>query len=880
MNNLLAQNFTMNVSVINRKTVKNINLEIIETRLLKGHWMLFNINLTLRNSDLMSSVLVCNQNVYGDSLRSIYILNSTFEKLTVSEGYIMEMENSSFHGHAMSNSPIVEIFNSSARIKNCNFSFNEASVLKAVESNFSVTNGVTIIGNNATVSLLHILNNSKLEVTSVIFENNSMLGFHSAICVQHNSSAVVSNATFLGNRAVVGAAVHVINSSSVSVHNSLFVNNIACICGCIYLHSQSISKNIKNSLPIFIAENSNFTGNVAKHGMGICIENSTYSEISNCKFYHNKAIDTDSLLEIDLFNKIIPTFPQLKFPMNPLPKRTIGGVLWAKIANVAISRCSFSQNKGGVIWSQNTTIRVNSSDFKSNSAIKYVMQILFANVIDVVNCTFKNFGLHIGVLEFVHSGYITISNSKFKNSHERSINLKYLFTVIVSYWNTYLLVENSEFKNLTCVNGRVITSGYSKITKLKGCTLESNNMSLGGVLLYLTSVADVTVEDCHVVGNSARLVENRDSQLVIRNVVILKNSCLKQQFKYQFYFLLSIKNNSYTELTGCIFERNLLSLGMYFNSSQHVILRDCKFISNNVIDDSLISAFGGFRGMIPYNNISVYGEFGKIVNTDFINNTLSHGVLFAVGGGYFGNCTFYNNYATSYLIVTSLNLEMNKISFVNNTASSGLLSAGISGFFKDIKFHTMALLQACKITGNAVTSGSLINIVGTNIILNNLEFAFSKMYSGNFISTAFRGYGYTEVFKCIFKDNWFDSSESMLTFRNAEEMYVQDSQFIDSRPERTGSFLAFAGVKIVRIANCIFLSSKSMYQVKISGEGLNKVLTWQTQFHNQNISLQSSQKKIVSNSVLSRFIFAMFDARNISLIETPFASSKLLILLL
>ena len=163
----------------------------------------------------------------------------------------MEIENSSFYGHVKSNSPIIEVFNSTGKVKNCNFSFNEAAVLTAVESIISVSSDVSIIGNNATVSLLQILNNSKLEAINVIFENNSILGFQSAIYVQHNSSAVISNTTFLGNVAVAGTALQVINNSTISVHDSFFVNNIAWICGGIYVDSRKISNNIKNSSPVF-----------------------------------------------------------------------------------------------------------------------------------------------------------------------------------------------------------------------------------------------------------------------------------------------------------------------------------------------------------------------------------------------------------------------------------------------------------------------------------------------------------------------------------------------------------------------------------------------------------------------------------------------------
>ena len=400
----------------------------------------------------------------------------------------------------------------------------------------------------------------------------------------------------------------------------------------------TISKTVAQ---FFFVENSTFTGNVAHYGGAICITNSTYSEVSNCKFDRNS--DAYSVRGIDFFKmpivfkiiqnseKIDSSFPHLKFRKNPsIKSNKAGGVLWATTANVTVTRCTFSQNYDGVIWSQNTTLRVQNSEFKNNSAIIYVMQIYFSNVTDIVNCTFKEFGFLIGVLQFVHSGYITISNSKFENSHDIShdISFQFLHTVILSYSNTYLLVDNSEFRNLTCINGYVLISVYSKTTKLKSCILESINFFPEGILFQFVFEVNVIVEDCRIAGNLARLIFSQSSQIAIRNAVILKNSYLSQSF-----FLLSVNSNSFTELTGCIFERNIFTSTLFFNASQQVILRDCKFINNNATDHVLIGASG---------------KFCTIVNTDFINNTVSLGILFALGGAHLSNCTFYNNYADRY----------------------------------------------------------------------------------------------------------------------------------------------------------------------------------------------------------------------------------------
>ena len=828
----------------------------------KINWILVSINLNVRSSDLRSSVFSCRsmQNS-NDFAGFVNIFNSTFKQLTVSEEFTVELRNCAFEGLVMGNGPLIEIKKSILRIMKCRFSFNDGIVTKAV-NNSNYVSSLHTIGQG---SLLHVLDNSKLEIVNSMFQNQSLSGVNqSVISIEQSSSAVMLNTTFLGNTVVRGSILQAITNSSLAVSNCLFIKNMAMLGGAIYVDS-SISfeeAETKENIPILFVKNCSFTGNIGRDSGAIYVRNNMLSEVSNCKFHQNHAsLETMSkrviatkggaILLISNFNTSVKNSVFIK------NSATSGGALCLYQGRITITGSLFSRNiateSGGVIFSENSTINVFTSDFYRNSANRSgVMDLYHSKSIQIQDSTFTaNYGLLSGLLQFNYSQNIFIFNSKFKNNYDIN-STKIMFNALMcSRHHRNLQIENSEFTNHMGTHFYVLKSVNSNSTMLRGCRINLNHFHKDGDLLYFSSERNVYVDDCQIFDNIGRLIYNMDSQIVIRNTAFIANS-----YSHNAFYFKSVSRNSFVKFVDCSFERNSLGDTFDFQGVRHVMFKECKFINNVVTNGGLIVTEGEI----------------SIVNSIFINNTVSHGIILTgTEAAESQNCTFLNNTATGLsLITTSASFTLMKTSFVNNTARLGILSA-TNTLVKDTSFLKVSWFRG-EIKGNTITHGSLMEFSRITVKFNDLQLVFNKVaYGLDLLNVHFLTSGYMEIIKCSFQENVFTNLG--LVVENAVDLYIQDSYFYQPFAREIIGLINFSAVKSIRIANSTFYSFNTAVVGHVTFP--YKFLTWQTQFYYKNISLKTNQKNFVNKAfslgILER---RSHQAGRENIVETPFAASK------
>ena len=573
-------------------------LQIVNVTSLNVIWKVRNMDLNLKRSDFRSSIVICEQDIAKGIPRFINIFNSTFRQLKVSHQYTVHLDHSHFRRALIHEGPIIEINNCTMQITHCDFSFNSATFLKALQSNISIYNNIFLY-NILTDHLIHIKHNSELNIENSKFLSNSAAV---AIVSIDNSSAAISLCIFENNTVTKGSSVLVNNFSSIKLHNSTIMNTDT-------FGSAIYANKIQSYL---LVQNSNFENNSGIEGGAIAIANEIESDILNfesnqednftanntsrndissierriqyVKHPRNKSSSTDIQVATITFNSsAIVHVTNSTFINN---KGNIGGAFFAHKQNIRFTGCTFTKNSaeasGGALFLNHSISNIVNSQFKENSAWKGGVIVSYGGKLFIVNVTFlasyapvygkiTKPNVQKGGVFFLQDNPLIITKCKFVGNLGETI------------WsqNSTLQVINSHFEKNIATGPAVILLKQSVSIEIINSTFVENH-------------------DGHF-----NYVQSSDSGLF--SVI---NSILEGEMSIS-------QRNSYIKFDRCTFVQNTFTKALVeIKGSQNMIFTNCHFIENNVRKDSIISTAGGltFR------------------NSNFISNQVFGGILVVLSG--------------------------------------------------------------------------------------------------------------------------------------------------------------------------------------------------------------------------------------------------------
>ena len=637
----------------------------------------------------------------------------------------------------------IQIVGENSIISNCTFINNKASDGGAVVTKNKCTiSDCSFINNNASNDGGAILLEKQTTVSNCKFIDNSARKLSGAIEISGENS-IISNCTFMNNKASDGGAVFAENKCTIS--DCSFMNNNASDGGAIlFVKETTIS-------------NCSFTNNTANRGGGIFVQE-TNSTVMNCRFTNNVANEDGAAFHVDVSsnNVIISNSNFTNNKARQVAALTI-------LAQTTVSNCSFTNNtayRAPAIWGERGPFTLINCRFTNNTASDLAGAICLANTTNsaINNCYFNNNAAssYGGAVLWENSKNSTIGNCYFINNH-----IKDNGGAIFWDCDNEGIMENSYFINNTANRGGAIYGGISA-----NCSFVNNNVynttiqfnvkdnvaCIGGtVLFYGLPECNLTVIATDKNGVS-RTFECSDKGWNIGN---LETGTYTVKFTIKQYdsnngestAQIEVRNKQIQELDELIrttqndtiiltydyfcYDKGNLANGIIINKSVTIDGQGHKLDANNLMRIFQITnnAEVTFKNIIFANGQAKYGGFGAALWNNGAKNVTAI------------NCTFENNVASYGGAISNVNAL--KCSFKNNSASNfgGAMWKGSAvncSFIGNTAKYGGAIHSAqnaidCSFTSNvasefggAMNGGSAVNCS----FINNVANIGSAIYTG------------------------------------------------------------------------------------------------------------------------------------------------------
>ena len=579
---------------------------------------------------------------------------------------------------ASESSGAIQIVGENSIISNCTFINNKASDGGAVVTKNKCTiSDCSFINNNASNDGGAILLEKQTTISNCKFIDNSARKLSGAIEISGENS-IISNCTFMNNKASDGGAVFAENKCTIS--DCSFMNNNASDGGAILFVKEttisncSFTNNTAYRAPAIWGErgpftliNCRFTNNTASDLAGaICLANTTNSAINNCYFNNNAASSYGGAVLWE--NSKNSTIGNCYFINNHIKDN--GGAIFWDCDNEGIMKNSYfinnTANRGGAIYGgisancsfvnnnvYNTTIQFNVKDnvaFIEGTVLFYGLPECNLTVIATdkngVSRTFEcsDKGWNIGNLEtgtytvkFTIKQYDSNNGESTAQIEVRNKQIQELDELIRTTQNDTIVLTNDYFcyDKGNLANGIIINKSVT--IDGQGHKIDANNLMR---IFQITNNAEVTFKNIIFANGQAKyggfgaaLWNNGAKNVTAINCTFESNAASYGGAISNVNALkCSFKNNSASNFGGamwkgsavnCSFIGNTAKYGGAMHMAQNTI--DCSFTSN------VASEFGGAM------------NGGSAVNCSFINNVANIGS--AIYTGVADNCSFVGNNA-------------------------------------------------------------------------------------------------------------------------------------------------------------------------------------------------------------------------------------------
>ena len=675
--------------------------------------------------------------------------------------------------------------------------------------------------------------------TRKIYSGGAMYGGNANNCTFINNSADYGGAIFLGNanncsfirnNATYGGANYKCKSL-----NSIFTNNLADKGGAVYAGSFNYCRFNNNralsagneiyidSSEIYSStcslENCNFTNCVSNENWMISYNGISKLMIDNFKFINCSSSTNGGAVNLK-YGKVY--FTNCYFEGNTAIK---GGAIYYNEYVMALENCYFKNNSaeyGGAIYSEFMN-SIDGCSFESNNAIYGGNEIFFNGTGNLIlnNCNFTKCISNVNewFIDFTNIDSLTINSCNFINCSSKGNGGAILIKDNLKY-----NILNSYFEGNKATNGGVI---YSKMKDFScdNCTFVDNNADYGGVI-YIDRVSSTVMTNCTFINNHA----TSGGAFYSSYGNFQFDNCNFTDNEARFGGAMNINNVKCSNLTNCIFERNMGNGGgIYFENSISLI-DNCKFINQYAFNYYVTSyGYGTVEGdggalYVVDSEIKVYNsEFksneamldtGAILgyveafNCLFESNFGGHSPFSsgAMKEGIAINCTFENNHGSKGAAIyegSAINCT-----FIHNHLSDG--SQGPGGAIYNTDAFNCTFINNNAVFGGAMYGGSASNctFIGNTAYKNGGAIYASSVENSTFINnSASNGgavYSNSNINDCTFINCSASNNGGAIAFNTLDSVSLTNSRFIDCHANNQSGAVDFGQCGNLTISKCSF----------------------------------------------------------------------------
>ena len=494
------------------------------------------------------------------------------------------------------------------------------------------------------------------------------------------------------------------DNTSFYIRESTFEQNTA------YLNGGAIAG---SGCMIIDIQNSNFHLNQASEGGAIHLEKFVTINVRLCSFTDNVAHFQAGAIKLS--TDITSHFSKCSFFRNSAS--VAGAVAIADGTSMNMENTLFEGNHGselaGALFGHsNVVVRMKNTAFQSNVVESgSIMSLLRNSILEIYNSNFTKNTIHTG------SGALLLADN------------------IISSLNDCIFSENKGFI------GSAIFAESNVELQIMECSFIENSAPLEGGAIFIENEITAVIDSSIFNGNTARqggavLMSNRCSY-VIMNCTFNNNTALIKGGALLFYYyvrgklsdsrftnnnansewgVVVIENNSYSNISFCLFENNSAPAAGVMLAVEISILHiiNCTFINNRAE-----RSVGG--AILVYNKTEAF-----IDNSTFINNTAEEGG--AVFGSYAVTLTlqdslFKYNRATetggALTFYDGTRCDFFDCDFANNTATTG-------GAVYTAENGTI-FINSSVFTNNTATDGAVIFMeLNSSLNVNTSRFIGNK----------------------------------------------------------------------------------------------------------------------------------------------------------
>ena len=322
-----------------------------------------------------------------------------------------------------------------------------------------------------------------------------------AISLSEFLSLIVSNVTFIANKAQDGGAIGILSSKFLGIYDCYFYNNVG-------RYGGAININFFKQNQIFIHRSTFYNNSALSYGGGISIFSYNQNiNILDCNFLNNYARSAGGAINIYLYNKNI-TILNTRFHQNIAQRKTqqvttigMGGAIMFFISNtnILISNGIFTENNAGYIGvigfqTKNENTIIENCIFHNNTSDgdSTVLTMNDSSNSTIYNCSFLD---NISPQKrpcatlLIQSSYnISIQFSNFINNFPYSLffddqnsNIIISDLIFHSHQGTHIYLDG-------------IFPGYIQSSKFNGADINAIYSTIIGTLIISDCVFNLIVE--------------------------------------------------------------------------------------------------------------------------------------------------------------------------------------------------------------------------------------------------------------------------------------------------------------------------------------------------------------------------------------------------
>ena len=710
----------------------DLNIEFNDVTFRDSYWRIYGFNLTMKNTNFSKTNISMYRLAGKMVMNTITITMSTLGHIKIYPGFKIYISECNVDSTAMLDKVILDIAHCHLNIVNCTFHHltkrnSGPAILSAVNSQVQIFE-MECFNNSATNGLIQIQNNSQMMVKSSSFENNGHFILSSSIVsIQYNSMVLINDCTFQNNHGLFGSCLYSNYNTSVVIEDTSFTDNSALKGGAIYYYNTpSFMKEMYNELK----NNDHPDRSVASK---VIIKDSHFSLPETPLQYEGGALYIGG-------SSVDVNIKGCEFYSSAWR----GGSLFIKgisslSIHVSIDKCNFwgaAFLRGGSISVIQAVMIISDSKFTEGGAIFEGAYIQAAqhSIVNITNCTFpESFSLggfisieQAVMLNIAHSRFITdkFFGFSFINSIDNCSVTIYqcyftnyfnfpTFTYVFSIHNyTSLTVTDSIFETSRGINLIVLLAMENIEVKFINCTF---NKISGFRASHNTNV---NIDNSRITNCINSILAAGFIEITDKSHLYISNSSFSNNKVVGSTSFINVQSNSSMTITNTSYEGNRMSSHLVASSNTTVIISNCIFTDNTVVDGPQIGLLVVDASFIHINGCLFTMNFADV----------HPGTLFSIQKSELSmdRTLFYNNAYTSlfpletfFILVQSAKmLTVTNSIFNNNTNVNGIFNVSTSEE-KPTKYF---LIDNCSFEQNEDDSIHTDNV--KDIIIHNSFFIY------------------------------------------------------------------------------------------------------------------------------------------------------------